>query len=189
MPSFTSNSLHRIRGNRLLACAAAALASVSAGSVHAQTMYGGIDLGHPQYSSAINGIGGSDGTNGGIGGKVYGGYTLTPNFALEGSVFRLGRSSSAAGTVNTWGGAVDAVGNYTFAPQWSVLGRLGVAEARFDTSAGNDSSSGVKAGAGLQYDMNRQVALRVQYERYHFFNAFDAKPNVGEYTAGVKINF
>jgi len=33
------------------------------------------------------------------------------------------------------------------------------------------------------------VAFRVKYERYHFLNAFDAKPNVGELTAGVKLNF
>jgi OOP family OmpA-OmpF porin len=91
--------------------------------------------------------------------------------------------------VKTWGAALDGVGSYSFAPQWSVLGRLGVAEAHFDTSAGNDSSSGVKMGGGLQYDLTKQVALRVQYERYHFFNAFDAKPNIGEYTAGVKISF
>ncbi len=177
------------QGTRLLAFAAATFAVAGASSVHAQTMYGGIDLGHPQYSSAVNGMGGSDGTDGGLGAKVYGGYTLTPNFALEGSLFRLGHSSSAAGTVNTWGGSIDGVGNYMFAPQWSVLGRVGVAEARFNTSAGHDTSSGVKAGAGLQYDLTKQVALRVQYERYHFFNAFDAKPNIGEYTAGVKISF
>jgi OmpA-OmpF porin, OOP family len=68
-------------------------------------------------------------------------------------------------------------------------GNAGNAEARFRTSAGNDWSSGLKYGAGVQYDLTKQVRLRVQYERYHFFNAFDAKPNVGDYTAGVKINF
>jgi hypothetical protein len=33
------------------------------------------------------------------------------------------------------------------------------------------------------------VALRLQYQRYHFVNAFDSKPNIGEYTTGVKFSF
>ena len=90
---------------------------------------------------------------------------------------------------NTNGIALDAVGNYMFAPQWSVLGRVGVAEGRFNTSFGNDSSAALKMGAGVQYDLSKQVALRLQYERYHFTNAFDGKPNIGEYTAGVKFSF
>jgi len=71
----------------------------------------------------------------------------------------------------------------------TFVGRVGVAEGRFYTSGGDDSSAAVKFGAGVQYDLTKQVALRVQYERYHFFNAFDSKPNVGEYTAGVKFSF
>ncbi len=108
---------------------------------------------------------------------------------MEGSLFRLGHTRQDGLDVNTRGVGIDGVGNYMFAPQWSVLGRVGVAEARFNTSGGDDSSSAVKIGAGLQYDLTKQVAFRVQYERYHFFNAFDAKPNVGEYSAGVKFSF
>lgn len=174
---------------RAFAFAVVALTMGTAGRIQAQSVYGGIDVGHPQYSDQVNGIGGGEGTNGGLGGKVYGGYSLTPNFALEGNLFRLGHGQSNGQTVNTWGGSIDGVGSYSFAPHWSLLGRVGVAEARFDTSTGNDSSSGLKYGAGVQYELTQQVGLRVQYERYHFFNAFDAKPNVGEYTAGVKINF
>ncbi len=189
MPSRPLSDARPLRRSAALASIAAAAAAGLVCPARAQNVYGGIDLGHPQYSNQINGIGGDDGTNGGIGAKVYGGYSLTPNFALEGSLFRLGHGSSNGQTVNTWGGAIDAVGTYGFAPQWSLLGRVGLAEARFDTSAGDDSSSGLKFGAGVQYDVNSRVGLRVQYERYHFFNAFGSKPNVGEYSAGVKVSF
>jgi OOP family OmpA-OmpF porin len=173
-----------------LALVVTALAAGTAATASAEGLYMGADLGHPQYSNSVNGIGGDDdANNGGIGAKLYGGYTLTPNLALEGSVFRLGHSRMGDATVNTNGIALDGVGNYMFAPQWSLLGRLGVAEGRFSTSFGDDSSAGLKAGAGIQYDLTKQVSLRLQYERYHFFNAFDSKPNVGEYTAGVKFNF
>ena len=174
-----------------IALVAATLALGATGAAQAEGLYGGIDLGHPQYSNSVNGIGGDSGSSndGGVGAKVYGGYTLTPNFALEGSLFRLGHTRMNDQAVNTRGVGIDGVGNYMFAPQWSVLGRVGVAEARFDTSGGDDSSSALKLGAGVQYDWTKQVAFRVQYERYHFLNAFDSKPNVGEYSAGVKISF
>jgi OOP family OmpA-OmpF porin len=172
------------------AIVAAALAAAATAPARAEGLYMGGDLGHPQYSNSVNGIGGGDdANNGGIGAKIYGGYTLTPNFALEGSLFRLGHSHMGDATANTSGIALDGVGNYMFAPQWSLLGRVGVAEGRFSTSFGDDSSAALKMGAGLQYDLTKQVALRLQYERYHFFNAFDSKPNVGEFSAGVKLSF
>ena len=168
----------------------AALAAGAARAASAEGLYLGADLGHPQYSNNVDGIGGgNDASNGGIGAKVYGGYALTPNFALEGSLFRLGHSRMGGDKVNTSGIALDGVGSYSFAPQWSVLGRLGVAEGRFSTSFGNDSSPALKMGAGVQYDLTKQLALRVQYERYHFVNAFDGKPNIGEYSAGIKMSF
>jgi OOP family OmpA-OmpF porin len=168
----------------------AALAAGAATTASADGLYLGADLGHPQYSNNVNGIGGGDdANNGGIGAKIYGGYSLTPNFALEGSLFRLGHSRVGDTSVNTSGVALDGVGTYSFAPQWSVLGRVGVAEGRFSTSFGNDSSPALKMGAGVQYDLTKQLALRVQYERYHFVNAFDGKPNIGEYTAGIKMSF
>jgi OOP family OmpA-OmpF porin len=179
----------RFRFSVLCAALAATTATVAA---HAEGLYVGGDLGHPLYSNAINGIGGGDTAgNGGVGAKLYGGYTLTPNLAVEGGVFRLGRShdSTTGDTVNTRGVFIDGVGSYSFAPKWSVLGRVGLADARFTTTLGNDSSLGVKAGAGVQYDLTPQVGLRVQYERYRFFNAFESKPNVGELSAGVKVNF
>jgi OmpA-OmpF porin, OOP family len=180
----------RSRSTTLVLCAA--LAAGTAGAANAEGLYLGGDLGHPLYGNNVNGIGGGDSaSNGGVGAKLYGGYALSPNLAVEGGLFRLGHShdGSTGDTVNTKGVFVDGVGTYKFAPQWSALGRVGLAEGRFTTTLGDDTSAAVKAGAGVQYDVNPQVGLRLQYERYHFFNAFDGKPNVGEVTAGVKVNF
>jgi multidrug resistance efflux pump len=43
--------------------------------------------------------------------------------------------------------------------------------------------------ASLQYDITNRVAVRAEYEHYHFTDAFDAKPKVGEYSLGVKVGF
>ena len=169
---------------------AAALAVGCVATAQAQGLYVGGALGHPQYSNNIDGIGGGDdATNGGIGAELYGGYSLSPNFAIEGGLFRLGHTTMGDTAANTGGLFVDGVGTWSVAPQWSLLGSVGVAQARFSTTYGHDWSPGVKFGAGIQYDLSKQVALRVEYERYHFIDAFDSKPNVGEFTAGVRFGF
>ena len=163
------------------------LAALAAGAAHADGLYVGGSLGKPDYSGSINGIGSGSGDGTGL--KVYGGTALNKNFALEGGLFDLGKTSSSAGTAKGHGLYVDGVGSYEFAPQWSLLGRVGVVEGRFSSSLGNDASSGLKIGAGLQYELSRQVSLRLEYERFHFVNLFDGKPNLGQASFGVKVGF
>lgn len=165
---------------------AAALLAGSAVAAHAEGVYVGGSLGTPDYRSSVNGISGDDG---GTSGKVFGGYQLTPNFGVEAGYANLGHVDAGADSVKAHGTYVDAVGRYEFAPQWSVLGSAGVAHARLKTNLGNDSSPALKLGAGLEYAMNSQVALLGQYEHYHFTDAFGSKPNVGQYTLGVKVSF
>jgi len=165
---------------------AAALVAAGIGMAHAEGLYVGGSLGTPDYKSSINGV---DGSGSGVGGKLFGGYELTPNFAVEAGIFDLGHIDDDAGKVNLRGAYVDGVGRYEFAPRWSLLGRVGLTEGRFTGSTGADSSPAIKLGAGLQYDLSRTVALRAEYEHYHFSDAFDAKPSVGTYTFGVKVGF
>jgi len=164
---------------------AAALVLAGIGAANAQAYVGG-SLGTPDYKSSVNGVTG-DGS--GTGGKVFGGYQVTPNFAVEGGAFDLGHIDDSSGKVKLRGAYADAVGSYEFAPKWSVLGRAGVAEGHFTTTNGDDNSPALKLGAGLQYDITNTVAVRAEYEHYHFSDAFDAKPKVGEYSIGVKVGF
>ena len=61
--------------------------------------------------------------------------------------------------------------------------------ASFSTPAGDRSNNGLKVGTGVQYDLTPTVALRGEYEYYHFHDAFSSKVNVGQFTAGVKVAF
>lgn len=168
--------------------ALALLAGAVAGA-HAEGLYVGGALSAPNYTDSINGVGGGSGGSG-PGLKLYGGYQLTPNFALEGSYFNLGRShDNNGGEAKAQGLSLDGVGSYEFAPKWSVLGSVGLAEARLETSAGNGSSPALKLGVGLQYDLTKTTSLRLGYDQYRFTNAFDGKPNVGQTVFGVKVGF
>lgn len=169
----------------ILAAAAAGTLGIL-GSAHAEGLYLGGGVGLPDYHSSVNGVtGGGSGT----GLKLYGGYHLTPNFALEAGAYELGHIDNATGRANVRGAYLDAVGFYPMTEKLSLLGSAGIAHGRWDTTNGDDSSPAWKLGAGVQYDLGNSLALRAQYERYQFTSAFDAKPGVGETTIGLNYRF
>jgi OOP family OmpA-OmpF porin len=172
------------RFNKSMIVAALVVAGITA--AQAQGFYVGGNLGSPHYRDAIHGVGGN---GGGVAGKLYGGRQFTPHFAVEGGLFDLGHIDDGSGKIDLRGAYVDAVGSYEFAPKWSLLGSAGVAHGRFSGSAGKDWSPALKLGAGLQYDLTTRVAVRAQYEYFHFTGAFDSNANVGEVSLGVKVAF
>ena len=174
-----------------IAAALVAAAAAGATAAHAEGLYVGGSLAKPDYSSSVAGVGGTGASSSGssIGSKAYAGYQLTPNFAVEGSVFDLGHTRDSAGIASARGFALDGVGSFELVPHLSVLGSLGVAQGRFTATAGDDHSPALNAGLGLQYELNKQVAVRLEYDRYHFANAFEAKPDIGQYTVGLNIGF
>lgn len=164
----------------------AAFAFAGLGAAHAEGLYLGGSLGTPHYHSDINGV---SGNGSGVGGKLYGGYPITPTVAVEAGYLDLGHIDNSTGKVNVRGGFLDGVGSHGIAQGWSALGRIGVAQARFTTPTGNDWSPALKLGAGLQYEVTKAVALRAEYDHYHFTDAFDTKPNIGEFAFGMKVGF
>lgn len=164
----------------------AAVLTTGLAAAHAEGLYVGGALGSPNYRTSVNGV---EGDGSGVSGKVFGGYGLTPHFAVEAGYANLGHIDDATGKVDLRGVYVDGVGHVEVAPKWSLFGSVGVAEGRFETSNGHDSSPALKLGAGVQYDLTEHVALRAGYDHYAFTDAFDAKPRVGEYALGVKVGF
>lgn len=163
------------------------LSAGALGAHAAEGPYVGLRLGSPHYSGdAVNGIHGS---GSGVGGTLYGGWQFTPNFALEGGWFDLGHIDESAGKVDLRGLYLDAVGKYEIAPKWSLRGSIGVAEGRFDTSFGDNRSPALQLGLGVEYEVNKTVAVSLGYDHYHFSDAFDGKPNVGTPVFGLKVGF
>jgi OOP family OmpA-OmpF porin len=170
---------------KTVVAAAFAAASLAALSAHAEGLYGGGSLGAPHYPDSINGIAGN---GSGASGKLFGGYSLTPNFALEAGAADLGHIDSGNGKVDGRSLFLDAVGTLPLNDKWSLLGRVGVAHVNLDTSGGDSSGNGPKVGLGAQYSLTQNIALRGEVERYHP-NVFDDKPNIDQYTVGVRVGF
>lgn len=166
---------------------ALALTAAAVGA-HAQTsgLYAGAGIGGSDWQHSVDGV---DGNSHGVAGKVYGGYTLTPNFAIEAGATRLGDVRNSTGKVGADGVFVDGVGTYPLADKWSLLGRVGLAHARFKGPDGDDSGNGWKVGAGVQYDLTPTVALRAEYEQYRLASVYDSHANIGQFTVGARMNF
>jgi len=158
------------------------------GAANAADYYVGGSLSAPNYNDQVNGFGEAK-SGEGPGGKLFVGTQLNPNLAVEAGYMNLGRTQNTNGTGTIYGGYVDAVGTLPVAPQWSLLGRAGVAEAKLNTSTADTSSAALKVGAGVQYDFSPKVAVRVEYEHYHFASAFGEKPEVGQASVGLKVGF
>lgn len=153
---------------------------------HAEGFYAGANLGHPEWRDDVNGI--DRGDSGGVAGKAYGGYAFNPNFALEAGAMSLGHLRDGPDEAKAHGVFLDAVGTLPVAQDWSVLGRVGVANTRFTTDNGDDHGTGLKFGAGVQYDLSKTTALRGEWEHYRP-EAFGDHSNLDQYTVGVKFNF
>jgi OOP family OmpA-OmpF porin len=152
---------------------------------HAEGLYVGGSMGSQSYPNTLNG----NATSGSaISGKVYGGYTLNKNFAVEAGLTELGAVNNAAGQIDSYGTFVDAVGILPLSPQWNLLGRVGVAHMAVNTPTGNDGGNGFKAGLGAEYALTKTVALRGEWERYQL-TGFGDKPNADQFTLGVKVGF
>lgn len=160
--------------------------SFGQGNTPSQPLYGGINLGSPQWRADVNGVANDDH---GTSGKLYLGYQLGPVLSVEGGYLDLGKISDPLGQARARGLFVDAVGTWPIASQWSVIGRAGLAHGDIKTSTGDDTSLGLRAGLGLQYDLNPSVALRGELERNRFTDVFGQGLSADQVTLGVKMKF
>lgn len=165
--------------------ATALLAAFSA--AHAEGLSIGGSIGESHWKG--DDIGGAPTDRKDTAGKFYGGYSITPNFGVELGYANLGKFSSELGSVKADGYFLDGVGTLPLGSGFSALGRVGVFNGKLDSSlAGSDRGTNVKVGAGVQYDFDKNFAVRTEWERYRF-DALGTKANTDLYSIGVNYRF
>jgi OOP family OmpA-OmpF porin len=183
-----------IARNRLPAATALASTLVASlmlatGAAQAQTtvsqspFYFGGSIGAPRWD-----VDGRNGSNSGVGLKLYGGWSFTPNIALEAGALDLGKLSSSSGSVRGNGLFLDAVGTMPLEGPWSLLGRVGVVNSKVSVPGDSDRGTGVRFGLGGQYQLNTNVALRAEWERNRL-SAFGDHPKADLWSIGAKYSF
>lgn len=176
--------------NKLAHSLAIIAVAAAASSTYAQSAYVGGNVGTTDWKSdSINGIPGS---SKGTSYKLYGGYSFTPNVALEAGYADLGKLSGDTGSTKGRGPFIDVVGKMPLANDFSALGRIGVFNGKLSSNGNgvstSNSSTNPKYGLGLQYDLSKTSAIRGEWERYRF-KASDTHTNADQFSVGYVQGF
>jgi OOP family OmpA-OmpF porin len=114
--------------------------------------------------------------------KVLGGYQINKNFAVEAGYIDFGKVSS--GPVNVKANALElvGVGSLPITNQFSVYGKLGFARGEVKASSplgsATEDSVEVTYGAGVQYDVSRNLGIRGEWQKY---------PDLGDGASDVSV--
>jgi OOP family OmpA-OmpF porin len=107
--------------------------------------------------------------------KIFGGYQVNRNFSVELGYANFGEATvtGPGGTATIEGNAFDlvAVGSLPLADRFSVYGKLGLYRADFEVSntlgfSEDASETGLTFGVGLRFDITRNLAARLEWQRY-----------------------
>lgn len=131
--------------------------------------------------------------------KLYGGYNINPNFAIECGYTSLGKASASIGTLRAdlkaSGFEIAGVGKFPAAQNLELFVKLGLSVMTGEamifgpvSGTAEEDSAELLAGFGLSYNINKQTAVRAEYETRNVKFPGD-KATVGNFTVGVTFNF
>jgi OmpA-OmpF porin, OOP family len=144
--------------------------------------------------------------------KIFGGYQISPHFAVEGGYFDLGNygytaHTTPAGTLNgdikLRGLNLDLVGTLPLVGNLSALGRVGVTSIRasdnfsatgaahvpYSSNSPSQRSTDLKVGLGLAYAFTPALSMRVEAERYRFKDGVGNRGNADMVSVGLLYRF
>lgn len=170
-----------VAGSLLLALPAAAQSASST----PLGPYVGATLGKPDWNADAFGASGESSR---AAYKLYGGWRMHPNLAVEASAFNLGRLKGPLGDARADGYAIDAVGMLPWSNTLTGLARVGVGQVKTRFGGASDRNTAPKVGLGLQYQLNTTTAVRGEWERYRL-DAFNGKSNTDVFSLGAQVSF
>ena len=142
--------------------------------------------------------------------KVFGGYQINQNFAVEGGYFDLGKfgytanttpAGSISGDMRVRGLNLDLVGTLPVSERFSVFGRAGINYAQtkdnFSSTGAvrvinpNPSERGAnyKLGVGLQYAITDALSVRGELERYRVKDGVGNRGHIDMASVGLIYRF
>lgn len=124
--------------------------------------------------------------------KIFGGYDLTENFALEAAWADLGEMTASApgvsGGIEADGVIMDIKGTLPLADQFGIFGKVGFimweAEGSGALSGLDDDGTDFAYGVGAQYMLNEQFSIIGEWERFDFDS-----DDVDLLSAGIMMKF
>ncbi|NNG25059.1 outer membrane beta-barrel protein [Telluria aromaticivorans] len=188
---------------KLIVALIASVAAMSAAQAQqtAPRAYVGVGVASADHDYRISGASNVDTDGYKASGKLFGGYEFNQTWGVEAGYtdFRKSGVNYTANGVNqrgeTKGESIYLAAKATMPvnEQFSVYGKLGAARNKselvaINSSQNRDHSKTEAYGAlGAQYNLNQNVALIAEYERYGKSKDFGAKADV--FTIGAKYSF
>ncbi len=146
---------------------------MSAPAMAAGPFYGGLNIGQFKINDC-------NGSCTGTGYKLSAGYQFNPSVAAEVSYADSGKIEGV--TANAFG--VAAVGTLPVGNKISLLGRVGLNNAKIKGDGGSESNTSLGFGVGAAYALSPTVDLSLEFERFKF------KEGSGNFvSAGAKMKF
>lgn len=152
-------------------------------------IYVGANVGH----SNLRHFGGSDlgpgisADNSDTSYGLYTGYQFHKNFSTELGYNKLGDYSTSNGDVRASSWNLSLVGRYDFTPRVAGTARLGVGFTNVKYEGDSHNKSTPVYGLGLEYAVNKQVALTTGWDRYQNFG--DTGHKLDNFSVGMKYKF
>lgn len=140
-----------------LALLALSVALPAAAQLNMSSVYVGGSLGQAKAKDSCSGCDDKDTTWG-----VFGGYRVNRYVAAELGYHDLG--SYGPIDANAW--ELVGVGSWPITDQFSVYGKLGGYRGKFEGAGASESNTDLTYGLGLQFDLNKNVGLRGEWQRY-----------------------
>ena len=180
----------------------ALIAGVTAmGAAQAQGPYVGVGIASTDHSYKIGGATSVDADGYKANAKLFGGYDFNKTWGVEAGYTRFG-SANANYSIGAVPGSVESKGNSIYAAakatmplneQFSLFGKLGVARNKNELHSANvlynrdESKTEAYGSVGAQYNLSKEVALSLEYERYGKTKDFGAKADA--ITVAARYNF
>ena len=180
----------------------ALIASVAAvGAAHAEGAYVGLGVASSDHSFKLGGATNVDVEGYKPSAKIFGGVDLTPMFGIEAGYTDLRKADhtyrigAVNGSTTTEGKRAYLAGKATMPlnDAFSVYGKLGAGYSKVELSnaipgvARSDSKTELYGALGGQYNLSKQVALTLEYERYGKSKDFGAKADA--ISVGARYSF
>lgn len=188
----------RIKGLAIAALAATLTAGAVTTASAEEDVYNwvGASLGNTDFNyNNLSGITPGTLDNSGNGWKIYLGFPITKNIGLEVGYMDLGKGAITGTTGDTSNTRTkvynfDLVGSYDINESFSMFGKAGIyrwgmhSDKVVSGTASTFDDDGFKFtyGLGLQYNPNREIGLRLEWER---FNNLGFKGTTGETDADL----
>ncbi len=180
------------------------VAGLAVGASASAQVYVGGSVGQSKWNVDCNEAGVTcDKTNNSY--KLFGGYNIDKNFAIEGGYFSLGKVTANAkvGTVNAsaeakgTGFEIAGVLKHDFENGFGAFAKAGVARVKVDASASvpatfslskDTTSTQPVVGLGFTYAVSKEIALRGEFESRRV-KIGDDKNTVNNFSVGVQYSF